>query len=122
MRLRRHIIALYLLGTFAIGGVLAPASHMLYMAFGDAYAPMRHLHAGGHDMASHPEHAAWVGDTVDVEPCQYVSLYETFVLSSPRQHIDAAPAPCVVSISVLEQQVLAAQASTHFLVRGPPIA
>ncbi|GIV62139.1 hypothetical protein GQ464_016920 [Rhodocaloribacter litoris] len=125
---RRRYISFLLLLTFSVGGVLAPASHHLFMAVSEAYVPWRHgdttdshraaapMPMPGEDgeAALRPEHPAHA-------PCEYAALFATLVLAphAPTT-FTALPAPSVPLPSppparhVHEREVL------PISERGPP--
>jgi len=125
MRRRQHIIACYLLGIFAVGGVLAPASHLWYMALGDAHAPMRELHTMGPAHMAHPDDASgprWESMRMLIEPCRYVSIFSTLVLSAPQQHVHGIQTHDKVAYYALPHTSAVAAPLPSYDVRGPPAA
>lgn len=73
MQRHRHI-AVFLLATLVLGGVVAPTSHFVYMAASDAYVPMHHgTHAApASDVPTAPGiHAAPAPHTF----CTYAALF-----------------------------------------------
>ncbi|RMF51436.1 MAG: hypothetical protein D6746_17615 [Bacteroidetes bacterium] len=121
---RRHIATLLLL-TFVVGGVLAPASHHLYMAAGEAYGPWRQAHTTHH---THHEASSETAPAVAPEhpshaPCEYAALFATLLLAPHAPVIFQAPASVGATLPLLSaSRYLVIREALPISERGPPAA
>ena len=123
MKLKRQHIAVVLLLSLAVGGVLAPFSHYVYMLVADAYA-----HEAAHHMSHDPGH---VGHEVDGSyaddghkthlVCDYAELFATYSATHPPStQANHALRAVETYDTFIDVAVFTAERHTFYL-RDPPL-
>ncbi len=118
--MQRHTrIAVFLLATLVLGGVVAPTSHFVYMALSDAYVPMHHAAHGSADDEAAGLHPASAPHAF----CTYAALFAHPLPSmlGTRATVDA---PSARSLSLLPAHDRLHGGPAHALLpaRAPPHA
>ncbi len=129
MRFSRHTTVIILLGVLTLGGVVAPLTHLIYMAVSDVYAPPEAHAAPAHQShqahqshhAHHTDQAHWQAPHEGHIACPYLELFATPILGDTAQPTSALAnddrtAPLPESPQVTRRAALL----FSYTVRGPP--
>lgn len=135
MQMRRSQIALFVLLTFVVGSIVAPASHYAYMLFSDVYGVGGHLQHTAHHPSSHHDasHHDEVADSTHAMPvrardagsdhfyCEYAELFATFAATGTlaASVLNATPHSELVITSAERNPDVSLLAA--FQQRGPPV-
>lgn len=118
MRRNRQFAASVLLVVLTVGGLLAPLSHLVYMAVSDHYAPAS-AHAGR--MAHANDHPGVQAPVVGHLSCPYLDLFATPLVGDTNTPLTVQGEATRVTVLRQAPYVIWHNTSTSpYEVRGPP--
>ncbi len=131
MQIRRSQIALFVLLTFVVGSIMAPASHYAFMLFSDAYgigahhAHDSHTHTASNKHAAMHGHGSYAPQLVDADEevyhCEYADLFATFAATGPINAAVADSTPQSGHLGTPTDLGPALSILVAYHQRGPPV-